>query len=312
MRIKRIAIIITTIALAGCTTKQPPAAPLQPALFTPVPPRPRHVEIPPDPLQTLSPQIRDAYIMNRQTPIRDGFATFYRYEPYTEPIVYCSPLHITEIVIGDGESIGAVAVGDSARWMVQPEHNRLLVKPIPNGGMSGMNNQVLGTPTQAATDMPKVYSTNLVIESNRRTYHLKLQARPRGAMETVAFWYPDDIQAAVDARQAAMHKAAREIADSPPAAQLNFAYQISGPNVAWKPIQAFDDGSHSYLLFADGAALKDDMPVLYVGQGKNQELVNYEVKGNYYIADRLYDDAALTQGTGTDRQTVRIQAMRAH
>jgi hypothetical protein len=36
------------------------------------------------------------------------------------------------------------------------------------------------------------------------------------------------------------------------------------------------------------------------------------VRGNYYVVDRLYSDAALTQGVGTDRQTVRIQAMESH
>ena len=51
------------------------------------------------------------------------------------------------------------------------------------------------------------------------------------------------------------------------------------------------------------------MPSLYIEHGSNQELVNYQVRQNYYVVDRLYADAALTQGVGSDRQTVRIEAM---
>ena len=105
-----------------------------------------------------------------------------------------------------------------------------------------------------------------------------------------------------------MRKAATQAAADPPV-HLNFNYRITGPSVPWKPVQAFDDGSHEYLLFANTAALESDMPSLYVEQGSNQELVNYQVRQNYYIVDRLYAGAALTQGVGSDRQTVRIEAM---
>jgi hypothetical protein len=39
--------------------------------------------------------------------------------------------------------------------------------------------------------------------------------------------------------------------------------------------------------------------------------VNYQRRGSYYIVDRLYTNAALTEGVGTDRQTVRIEAIGA-
>ena len=156
--------------------------------------------------------------------------------------------------------------------------------------------------------VPTAYRTNLIVETDRpRIYHFILQAGSLSqAMETFGFWYRDDIAAAQAARTAAMRKSAQEVAD--PQAKLNFAYRIEGPNVPWKPIQALDDGSHEYLLFANDAMLRDDAPALYVQRGKTQELVNYEVRGNYYVIDRLYNEAALTQGIGTDRQTVHIQA----
>ena len=126
-------------------------------------------------------------------------------------------------------------------------------------------------------------------------------------MESFVFWYPEDIAAAQTARADAIHRVTAQAATDPPS-HLNFNYRITGPSVPWKPLQAFDDGSHEYLQFSSTAALESDMPSLYVGQGANQELVNYQVRQNYYVVDRLYADAALTQGVGSDRQTVRIQA----
>jgi len=102
----------------------------------------------------------------------------------------------------------------------------------------------------------------------------------------------------------------RQAADAPPHKPLNFAYAISGPNVAWKPVLAFDDGEHTYLQFPDNI-MTTDMPTLMVQNGNQQALVNYQVRGSYYVADRLFKSAALTVGTGTNRQVVQITAQEA-
>ncbi len=292
--------------IGGCAAlqpQQPSSPPLEPANFTAV--TQPHVSVPPDPLDALPPSLRTAYLSGSDKPVRDGFAVFYTYRQYQEPVVNCAPGHITEIVLGPNENVIGATVGDTVRWTLLPEHNHVRVKPCPQGCNTMGAGAAAG---QTVAAMPTSFATNLIIDTDRRTYHLKLQAGPLShAMETLAFWYPEDIAAAQAARTVAMHKSAQQIADPP--ARLNFAYRITGPAVPWKPIEAFDDQSHEYLLFADGAVLKDDMPSLYVQQGKTPELVNYQTRGNYYIVDRLYSDAALTQGVGTDRQTVRIQAM---
>ena len=54
-----------------------------------------------------------------------------------------------------------------------------------------------------------------------------------------------------------------------------------------------------------------DMPTLMVQNGNQQALVNYQVRGSYYVADRLFKSAALTAGTGTNRQVVQITAQMA-
>src|SRR5712691_11418396 len=109
------------------------------------------------------------------------------------------------------------------------------------------------------------------------------------------------------ARRRALRDAVRQAADAPPHKPLNFAYAISGPNVAWKPVLAFDDGEHTYLQFPDNT-MSTDMPTLMVQNGNQQALVNYQVRGSYYVADRLFKSAALTAGTGTNRGVVQITA----
>ncbi len=298
-------LVLVAFIATGCASVQPqPPRPLEPASLAPIVQQP-HTTIPPDPLDALSPAVRAAYLSGRNTPVRDGFAIFYPYSQYKEPIIHCAPLHVTELMLDASEHVLSATAGDTTRWSIQPERNHVRIKTCPMGCSTIAMGGAAGQPMSA---VPTAYRTNLIVETDRpRIYHFILQAGSLSqAMETFGFWYRDDIAAAQAARTAAMRKSAQEVADPP--AKLNFAYRIEGPNVPWKPIQALDDGSHEYLLFANDAMLRDDAPALYVQRGKTQELVNYEVRGNYYVIDRLYNEAALTQGIGTDRQTVHIQA----
>jgi type IV secretion system protein VirB9 len=300
--IRRTIVGVSLLALVGCAPRQQATAPLEP--ITPPVAQPR-TDIPPDPLDALDPVVREAYLSNRTAPTREGFAVFYPYKPHTEPTVYAAASHVTEIELSDDEHVTSATVGDSVRWMVQPERNHVRIKPCPQGCNANAVGAAIG---EAVPTAPSSFGTNLIIDTDQpRTYHINLHtASTARAYESFVFWYPDDIAAAQLARSEAMRKAAQEVVDPP--ARLNFSYRIIGPNVSWKPIQAFDDTSHEYLLFSDSAALQSDMPTLFVNQGKTQEIVNYQVRGNYYVVDRLYSDAALSVGIGTDRQTVRIEA----
>ena len=50
------------------------------------------------------------------------------------------------------------------------------------------------------------------------------------------------------------------------------------------------------------------MPPLFVvgPEGDTSELVNYRVRGNYMVVDRLFAAAELRFGTGKDQKRVRI------
>jgi type IV secretion system protein VirB9 len=67
-----------------------------------------------------------------------------------------------------------------------------------------------------------------------------------------------------------------------------------------------NDGTHTYLKMP-ATLHSTDAPALFVQSttGENA-LVNYRVKGGYYVVDKLFDRAVLTWGVGNDKQTVTI------
>jgi len=126
-------------------------------------------------------------------------------------------------------------------------------------------------------------------------------------MPQASFYYPDEIAAAIAARSDALRKAAQQTAGPIPSKPLNFAYNIEGPAYAWRPLQVFSDDSHIYVQLPDNLG-GSDLPVLFVKDGYHQSLANYEVKNSYLITDRLFHEAALTSGTGSNREVIRITA----
>ena len=56
-----------------------------------------------------------------------------------------------------------------------------------------------------------------------------------------------------------------------------------------------------------GAAIRgSEAPALLINAGRGTQMVNYRVKGNYYVVDRLFSDAILVAGVGRDQDRVTI------
>lgn len=269
--------------LSGCAT-QPPSPPIElvPAkLLEPPPP-------PPPPESVLNDQpayVKAAiavYQKSGEAPIlRDGITTRFPYEPDDEPTVLCKPLRVTEVMLAPGENVEHAAAGDTERWMIQPVDGRVLIKP------------------KAAR-----ITTNLIIVTARHTYHLTLKSGAK-YMPRVAFYYPKEVIAAEAKRKAAIERRAKQTSAPAPLARLNFAYSISGPDVPFKPVQAFDDGERVYIEMPK-SLMAADAPALMVETDGGDALVNYQVEGRYYVVDRLFKHAVLVSGTGKNRQEITI------
>jgi type IV secretion system protein VirB9 len=251
--------------------------------------KPRPTESAPtavDPWGTVS----SAQAAARVEPSRDNYLSATQLWPYSPDAlyqVYASPERVTDIALEPGETLISVSAGDTVRWVI-------------GDTISGMGGEervhVLVKPVRA--DL----TTNLVIHSNRRSYHLELTATPDTWMAAVAWRYPLDRIAQLKARTATA-EAVAPVASGVSLDRLNFAYTISGDSPAWRPLRAFDDGEKVYIQFPAGVS---DLPPLFTVGPKGQvELVNYRSRPPYYQVDRLFEAAELRLGP-EPQQMVRI------
>lgn len=313
-------LLICTSALAGCATfEKPPEIEYDdapPAVFKAEPPGPvRIVELPkPLPLPgQLKPvgkdgkvepeaadpaaRVNQANAAARVQPVRNGFINSMQVYPFVEGAlyqVYAAPGQVTDIALQPGEQLvgtGPVAAGDTVRW---------IIGDTESGAAGGKQVHILVKPTRA--DL----TTNLVINTNLRTYHMELRSTEKTYMASVSWQYPQDQLIALR-RQNADAQAVQPVATGIDLTKVNFRYEVTGDRAPWRPLRAFDDGQQVFIEFPRGIAQGEMPPLFVVGpQGDTSELVNYRVRGTYMIVDRLFAAAELRFGADKDQRRVRI------
>jgi type IV secretion system protein VirB9 len=231
----------------------------------------------------------------RVQPTRNGYINAVQVYPFAPGAlyqVYTAPGQVTDVTLQEGEQLvgsGPVAAGDTVRWIIgDTESGTGLTKRI----------HILIKPTR-----PELIS-NLVINTDRRTYLLELRSAEKTYMASVSWQYPEDQLIALR-RQNANADAATPIVTGVDISRLRFRYAIEGDNPPWRPVSAFDDGSKVYIEMPAGIAQGEAPPLFVVGSEGDGQLVNYRVRQNYYIVDRLFAAAELRMG-GEHQQTVRI------
>lgn len=236
----------------------------------------------------------------RVQPDKAGFVNAIQQYPYTPGAlyqVYSAPGQVTDIALQEGEQLvgpGPVASGDTVRWMIGD---------TVSGTGAFARVHILVKPTRADI------ATNLVINTDRRTYHLELRATPSTYMASVSWTYPqDELIALRRAREA--ETASAPVAGEIALGQLNFAYSFKGDKPDWRPLRAFDDGVRVYIEFPESIAQGEMPPLFVIGAGNAAELVNYRVSGRYMIVERLFGEAELRIGDRKSEQRVRIRANR--
>ena len=88
--------------------------------------------------------------------------------------------------------------------------------------------------------------------------------------------------------------------------ELHFNYVLTGDKPAWRPLRAFDDGRQTFVEFPATLAVGEAPPIFLLDAKGEAQLVNYRVKGRFYIVDRIFDVAELRFGT-KHQQVVRIR-----
>ncbi|WP_436162942.1 P-type conjugative transfer protein TrbG [Mesorhizobium sp. LjRoot246] len=247
---------------------------------------------PADPKQRIS-QANEAA---RMQPVRDGFINAIQLYPWSEGAlyqIYTAPGQVTDIALQPGEQLvgsGPVAAGDTVRW---------IIGDTQSGAGDRLQVHILVKPTR-----PEL-QTNLVINSDRRTYHLELRSTEKTYMASVSWQYPQDQLIALR-RQNAQASAARPVAAGVDIQKLNFRYRVEGDAAPWRPLRAFDDGAKVYIEFPPGIGQGEMPPLFVIGPSGGSELVNYRARQNYYVVDRLFAAAELRLGDKTSEKRVRI------
>jgi P-type conjugative transfer protein TrbG len=216
-------------------------------------------------------------------PVKSGFLNAVQVYPYSEGALFrlfAAPERVSDIALQPGETLTSVAAGDTVRWTVgdttsgsgEGRRTHILVKPFASG-----------------------LSTNLVITTDRRVYHVQLTSTPSTAMTSIRWTYPLDELLAL-ARRRDEADAAKTVSSVIAIEQLQFNYRISGDAPAWRPIRAFDDGRQTWIEFPADLGTGEAPPFFVIGAEGEAELVNYRVAGRYYVVDRLFARAELRLG----------------
>ena len=256
-------------------------------------PGPRAVPEPRDPRQ----RVDLANAAARVQPTRRGYLNAVQVYPFADGAlyqVYAAPGQVTDIALQEGEQLvgsGPVAAGDTVRW---------IIGDTESGTAAAKKVHILVKPTR-----PELI-TNLVINTDRRTYHLELRSTEKTYMASVSWIYPQDELIALRRRNA-WADAAAPVESGLDINNLRFRYAIDGDNPPWRPLRAFDDGKKVYIAFPRGIAQGEMPPLFIIGPaGKTSELVNYRVRGSHMIVDRLFAAAELRLGDGSSERRVRI------
>jgi P-type conjugative transfer protein TrbG len=312
-------VLFAATALSGCASFRPPPIsydePPQPAMLEPEPPKPvQVVEVPkllplpgqlkPLPGPRAAPEPRDprqrvdlANAAARVQPTRRGYLNAVQVYPFADGAlyqVYSAPGQVTDIALQEGEQLvgsGPVAAGDTVRW---------IIGDTESGTAAAKKVHILVKPTR-----PELI-TNLVINTDRRTYHLELRSTEKTYMASVSWIYPQDELIALRRRNA-WADAVAPVETGLDINNLRFRYAIDGDDPPWRPLRAFDDGKKVYIAFPRGIAQGEMPPLFIIGPGgKTSELVNYRVRSSHMIVDRLFAAAELRLGDRGSERRVRI------
>ena len=209
----------------------------------------------------------------------------YEYKPDSLFRVNVQMGYVTDIALKPGESVTYLGAGDTKRWLIDQASvgstSHIYIKPLAKG-----------------------ISTNMIINTNQRTYRLYLVSVTSNYTPIVEFSFPDEAFQKMMARPLPWKSKEEKLFYDIYMEKKNGAYALKKLNRKYKvkkhgklektlyPTEIFDDGTRTYILMPQSN--KYDLPVLYnVDYEDKMTLVNYRIKNGYIIADRVFRRARL-------------------
>jgi type IV secretion system protein VirB9 len=243
-------------------------------------------------------------------------SVLFRYDQ-SYPSIVCAILQVTDIELEPGEVVTQVNVGDTTRWSVES---------AVSGSGSEQTQHLIVKPRDIGL------TTSLVVTTDHRTYHLILVSDEKEFMHSVRFVYERPRQpATAPAAAAAPAPTPQQVAADPPPRRrqklsdgkrvalvkaddppdnTDDGYLVSG-KADWKPIMVYSKGGKTYIEMPASVRHKE-APVLFEETRKGwfhheKILVNYRVKGQWYVVDKVIDNGTLVSGVGGGQTKVDIR-----
>lgn len=205
----------------------------------------------------------------------------FSYSPNQLYKIYCRMGFITDLAFKKGETINYVGGGDTAGWSISKTNvdgvEHLLIKPVVETG-----------------------TTNFFIATDKHTYQVIVNS---------SNWYNPMVkwvygQETITENLLEKKKNERVITGNVNVSNItdmDFNYVASGNGN--KPELIFSDGEKTYLKFK---SIKNKQVPIFVRAKNRKEmsLVNYTVKDNYYIIDKVFDVAQIRE---SDKDIVTIK-----
>lgn len=203
--------------------------------------------------------------------------------------IYCKVGFLTDIKFKQGEEITFVGGGDTAKWVIdnsttgvgEKAISHIYIKPI----------------------MPNI-STNLIVNTTNHTYQIIVNSSDfYNPIVSWSYSSEEQLSLKINKEKDNLLFTEKNLNLSNPDS-LNFNYKIKGKDYIWKPEMVFDDGLKTYIKMPESVK-QGNAPVLFVKEkgSKNLSIVNYRVKNNFYIVDRLFKNAEMRV---SEKETIKI------
>lgn len=235
-------------------------------------------------------------------PDREGGYTLFPFG-YERPTIRCARLNACMMALEPGERFtDEPLAADTERWII--------------------DTSVMGSGEQTLLVIVKPgdcgLSTNLLVPTDRRVYEVALvsdrcggRGEPEVFTRRVKFWYPDDIRTAREEERRERLAGALDRMVS-----LNHEYRVNRGSwwsslwgtkrYPWTPNEVFDDGVRTYIVLPEQAR-NAEMPILYALEGDERQVLNYALRGDTIVADRVLRRATLVVGSGKGERKLEIE-----
>ena len=209
--------------------------------------------------------------------------TTYEFKPDSLFEVHTRKGYVTDIKLKPGETITYLGAGDTVRWLIDQSSvagtTHVYIKPLASG-----------------------IQTNMIINTNSHSYRLLIDEGD-GFTPIVEFAFPQEEMQKQLLTKPVLSKDEQHFNDIYMTTSKSGRRVLKNINKNYKikkhgslsddvlPTEIFDDGIRTYYKMPQSN--KYDLPTLYLVEDGKLSLVNYRVRGEYFVADRIFERARL-------------------